>query len=151
METTNTKNLATFTHLSSLSQYCIPFGNYIFPILIWSSNKDKSEFIDFNGKQVLNFQLSMFMYSLVLAMIAIPIILLTVFSNIPADTLLNDENFMRHHLSIENITGIAIVAIIAVLLFVGLKVAEFFLIIYASVKASNGEKFEYPLTIPFIK
>jgi uncharacterized Tic20 family protein len=151
METTTTKNLATFTHLSSLSQYCIPFGNYIFPILIWSSNKDKSEFIDFNGKQVLNFQLSMFMYSLVLAMIAIPIILITVFSNIPADTLLNDENFMRHHLSVENITGIAIVAIIAVLLFVGLKVAEFFLIIYASVKASNGEKFEYPLTIPFIK
>lgn len=151
METTTTKNLATFTHLSSLSQYCIPFGNYIFPILIWSSNKDKSEFIDFNGKQVLNFQMSMFMYSLVLAMIAIPIILITVFSNIPADTLLNDENFMRHHLSVENFTGIAIVAIIAVLLFVGLKVAEFFLIIYASVKASNGEKFEYPLTIPFIK
>jgi uncharacterized Tic20 family protein len=30
-------------------------------------------------------------------------------------------------------------------------VAEFFLIIYASIKASNGEKYKYPLTIPFIK
>jgi uncharacterized Tic20 family protein len=151
METTNNKNLATFTHLSTLSQYCIPFGNYIFPILIWSSNKNKSEFIDFNGKQTLNFQLSMFLYSLVLVMIAIPIILVTVFSNISFDTIINDGDFLRNHFSVENITGIVIVAIMAIILFVGLKVAEFFLIIYASVKASNGEKFEYPLTIPFIK
>ncbi len=151
METTNNKNLATFTHLSALSQYCIPFGNYIFPIVIWSSNKDKSEFIDFNGKQVINFQLSMFLYSLVLAMIAIPIILVTVFNNIPLDTIINDRDFMRHDLSVENISGIAIVAILAIILFVSLKVAEFFLIIYASVKASSGENFQYPLTIKFIK
>lgn len=151
METNNNKNLATFTHLSTLSQYCIPFGNYIFPILIWSSNKNKSEFIDFNGKQALNFQLSMFLYSLVLVMIAIPIILITVFSNIPLETIIHDGDFMNHNFSLENITGIAIVAVLAIILFVGLKVAEFFLIIYASVKASNGEKYEYPLTIPFIK
>ncbi len=151
METTNNKNLSAFTHLSTLSQYCIPFGNYIFPILIWSSNKNKSELIDFNGKQVLNFQLSMFLYSLVLAMIAIPILLVSIFSTIPSDALFNEELFTRNHFCVENITGITTIAIIAILLFVGLKVAEFFLIIYASVKASNGEKFEYPLTIPFIK
>ncbi len=151
METTNNKNLATFTHLSALSQYCIPFGNYIFPLLIWSTNKEKSEFIDFSGKQVLNFQLSIFLYSLVLAMIAIPIVLITIFSNVPADTIINDGDFVVNSLSVENITGIVIVAVIAILLFVGLKVAEFFLIIYASVKTSNGEKYEYPLTIPFIK
>jgi uncharacterized Tic20 family protein len=151
METTNEKNLATFTHLSTLSQYCIPFGNYIFPILIWSTNKDKSEFVDYHGKQVLNFQLSMLLYSLVLAMIAIPIFIITIFSNIPLNTIIHDDNFIVDNFSIENITGIVIVAIIAILLFVGLKVAEFFLIIYASVKASNGEKYKYPLTIPFIK
>jgi uncharacterized Tic20 family protein len=151
MKTTNEKNLATFTHLSTLSQYCIPFGSYIFPILIWSTNKDKSEFVDYHGKQVLNFQLSMFLYSLVLAMIAIPIFIITIFSNIPLNTIIHDDNFIVDNFSIENITGIVIVAIIAILLFVGLKVAEFFLIIYASVKASNGEKYKYPLTIPFIK
>lgn len=151
METNNNKNLATFTHLSALSQYCIPFGNYIFPILIWISNKAKSEFIDFNGKQILNFQLSMFLYSLVLAMIAIPILLLTIFSTISSEAIFNENVGIENHFSTENITGIVIVAIIAILLFVVLKVAEFFLIIYASVKASNGEKFEYPLTIPFIK
>jgi uncharacterized protein len=151
METTNNKNLATFTHLSTLSQYCIPFGNYIFPLLIWSTNKDKSEFIDYNGKQALNFQLSIFLYSLVLAIIAIPIILITIFSNVPLETVINDGDFMENHLSVANISGIVIVAIIAILLFVGMKVAEFFLIIYASVKASNGEKYDYPLTISFLK
>ena len=151
METTNNKNLATFTHLSTLTQYCIPFGNYIFPLLIWSSNKDKSEFIDFNGKQVLNFQLSIFLYSLILAIIAIPIFIITIFSNISFETIMNENEFMSNHLSVENITGIGIVAIIAILLFVVLKVAEFFLIIYASVKTSNGEKYEYPLTIHFLK
>jgi hypothetical protein len=151
METTNEKNLATFTHLSTLSQYCIPFGNYIFPILIWSTNKDKSEFVDYHGKQVLNFQLSLLLYSLVLAIIAIPIFIITVFSNIPLNAILNDHDFVMNHFSVENITGMVIVALIALFIFVGLKVTEFFLIIYASVKASNGEKYRYPLTIPFIK
>lgn len=151
METTNQKNLATFTHLSTLSQYCIPFGNYIFPILIWSTNKDKSELIDHQGKQVINFQLSILLYSLVLAIIAIPIFIVTVFSNIPLNTIINDEEYMVNHFSIENLTGIVIVGLTAILLFVGLKVAEFVLIIYASLKASNGEQYRYPLTIPFIK
>lgn len=151
MKTTNEKNLATFTHLSTLSQYCIPFGNYIFPILIWSTNKDKSEFVDFNGKQVLNFQLSILLYSLVLAAIAIPIFIITVFSNLPLNSIINEDHFMINHFSVENITGIVIVAFIAIFIFIGLKVAEFFLIIYASVKTSNGENYKYPLTIPFIK
>ena len=151
METTNNKNLATFVHLSTLSQYCIPFGNYIFPILIWSTNKDKSEFIDFNGKQVLNFQLSIFLYTLLLALIAVPIFIGTIFSAIPLNAVINEDNFMINNFNIENISGIVIVAIIAILTFIGLKVAEFFLIIYASLKTANGQEYKYPLTIPFIK
>jgi uncharacterized Tic20 family protein len=156
METTNEKNLATFTHLSTLSQYCIPFGNYIFPIVIWSSKKDKSEFIDFHGKQVLNFQLSMFLYTLILGLIAVPIFLATIFNSISVNNLINDHHFMFnhfnfHHFSIENISGIIIVGLIALFILISLKVAEFFLIIYASLKTANGERYKYPLTIPFLK
>lgn len=151
METTNEKNLATLTHLSTLSQYCIPFGNYIFPILIWSTKKDKSEFIDYNGKQVLNFQLSIFLYTLILGLIAVPIILATIFSAIPLNAIMNDDDFIINNFNIENMSTIVIVAIIALLALISLKVLEFFLIIYASLKTSNGEKYSYPLTIPFIK
>jgi uncharacterized Tic20 family protein len=151
METTNEKNLATCTHLSTLSQYCIPFGNYIFPIVIWNSKKDKSEFIDFHGKQVLNFQLSIFIYSLILGLIAVPIFLVTVFNSVSLDTLINDHHFIFHHFDLENNSGIIIVGLIAVFIFFSLKVAEFFLIIYASLKTANGERYKYPLTIPFLK
>jgi len=151
METTTEKNIATFTHLSSLTQYFIPFGNYIFPILIWTSKKDESEFVDFHGKQVLNFQLSLLLYSLTLIMIAAPIFIFTVFSNISFNSMMNHHDFVFSDFDFGNNIGLITVGMIAVLLFGLLKVAEFFLIIYAAIKTSNGEKYQYPLTIPFIK
>ncbi|PRZ28262.1 DUF4870 domain-containing protein [Flavobacterium granuli] len=151
METTTEKNIATFTHLSALTQYFIPFGNYIFPILIWSSKKDKSEFVDHNGKQVLNFQLSLLLYSLILIIIAVPIFIVTLFKNIPFSAIINDNDVIINHFDFENSIGLITVGIIAALVFFALKVAEFFLIIYASIKTSNGEKYKYPLSIPFIK
>ncbi len=151
METTTEKNTATFTHLSSLTQYFIPFGNYIFPILIWSSKKDKSEFVDYNGKQVLNFQLSLLLYSLVLIMIAVPTFLITFFKNIPFEALVNDHDIIFRNFSFDGSIGLLTIGLMAVLIFGILKVAEFFLIIYAAIKTSNGERFRYPITIPFIK
>lgn len=151
METTAEKNTAAFTHLSTLTQYFIPFGNYIFPILIWTSKKDKSEFVDYHGKQVLNFQLSLLLYSLVLIMIAVPIFLIIFFNNIPFEALINDHNIVLRNFSFEGNIGLLTVGLVAVLIFVFLKIAEFFLIIYASIKTSNGERYNYPITIPFIK
>lgn len=146
--TTNEKNIATFIHLSTLTQYLIPFGNYIFPIIIWSSKKNESEFVDFNGKQTLNFQLSMFLYSLLLLLIAVPIILYAVFNNVD---IVNNYNYDFDNFPLSKITGIAMIGVIAGLLFCFMKAMEFFLIIYAAVKSSNGENYKYPLSIPFFK
>jgi uncharacterized protein len=151
MESTTEKNTAAFTHLSTLSQYIIPFGNYIFPIIIWSTNKDKSEFVNHHGKQTLNFQLSLLVYSLVLALIAIPIFIVTVLKNIPFNEWNDHHDFSFNDFSFGGNGGMITVGLIAVFLFFCIKVAEFFLIIYASIKASNGEKYNYPLTIPFLK
>lgn len=151
METTSEKNIATFTHLSTLSQYIIPFGNYIFPILIWTSYKDKSEFVNYHGKQTLNFQLSLLLYTLVLALIAIPIFAFVLLKNLPINTVFNDEDLIIRNLNIDGNIGILSIGATAVLLFGLLKFVEFFLVIYASIKASNGELYKYPLTIPFIK
>lgn len=148
--TTNEKNTATIMHLSTLSQYFIPFGNYFFPILIWAFKRDKSDFVDHNGKQTLNFQLSMLLYSLVLLLISVPILLYTIFKNI-AFTNFDDGDFLIREMSTANVTGIVIVAVIAAFLFCFLKVIEFFLVIYAAVKSSNGEKYNYPLSIHFLR
>lgn len=151
MTTTNDRNIATVLHLSTLTQYIIPFGSYIFPIVIWSSKKDESEFVDFNGKQVLNFQLSIFLYMVVLFLIAAPILLYTIFSNIPLEVIFHDHDFVINHIDFNQITGIAIIGIVAAFLFGMLKVVEFVLIILAAVKASHGENYKYPLSIPFFK
>ena len=151
METSNEKKIAAFTHLSTFSQYFIPFGNYIFPIILWTSKKDESEFVDYNGKQVLNFQLSILIYSLVLAMIAIPVLLYTVLKNISFNDLINNEDIIFEHFDYGNSIGLLTIGALALFAIASIKVAEFFLVIYASVKASNGEEYSYPLTIPFIK
>ena len=152
MENTTEKNTATFTHLSTLSQYIIPFGNYIFPILIWTSQKDKSEFVNHHGKQTLNFQLSLLLYTLILALIAIPIFITVFLQNLPMDAVFNNnEDFIIRNFNFEGNIALLSIGATAVLLFGVLKVVEFFLVIYASIKTSNGELYKYPLTIPFIK
>nr|WP_294788515.1 DUF4870 domain-containing protein [uncultured Flavobacterium sp.] len=151
MEKTSETNTAAFTHLSILSQYIIPFGNYIFPLIIWTSYKDKSEFADHHGKQALNFQLSLLLYTLILALIAIPIFFAVFLQNLPMEAVFNDHDFEIRNFNIQANIGMLSVGITAVVLFGLLKFAEFFLVIYATIKASNGELYKYPMTISFIK
>ena len=151
MTTNNEKNIATFLHLSALTQYIIPFGNYIFPIIIWSSKKNDSEFVDANGKNVLNFQLSMFLYLLITFVIAIPLFIYSFFKHATITNVHDGRDFIIESLHNGDVSGFVILAIIVVLLFCFLKIIEFILIIYGSVKTSNGEVYRYPLTINFIK
>jgi hypothetical protein len=150
MTTVTEKNTATLVHLSTLSQYFIPLGNYFFPILIWGFRKDKSEFVNYNGKQTLNFQLSMLLYSLLLAVIAIPSILYAFFNSVTFDQF-EQGNFQVEQILSGNYNGLIALAATAIFLFCTLKIVEFFLIIYASVKTSNGENYSYPLSISFLK
>jgi hypothetical protein len=151
MESTTEKNIATFTHLSTITQYFIPFGNYIFPIILWSTKKNESAFVDHHGKQVLNFQLSLLLYSLVLLSIAIPSFIISVFNNVSLMSLINQNNLNISNFNFEGNIIMLTLGLLCILLFVFLKVAEFFLIIYAAMKTSNGEKYQYPITISFIK
>lgn len=151
METSNEKSIGSLIHLSTLSQYLIPFGNYLLPLLIWSSSKDKSTFIDTNGKQALNFQLSILLYTLIAVIIAIPTCLFWFITFIDKLEVKEHNVTIREVFTNENINGLVIIGIVTVVLFAFLKLSEFFLIIYASVKSANGELYKYPLTINFIK
>jgi uncharacterized Tic20 family protein len=84
-------------------------------------------------------------------MIAVPIFLITFLKNIPFEALINDHDIVLRNFSFGGNIGMLTVGLVAVLIFGLLKVAEFFLIIYASIKTSNGEKYNYPITIPFLK
>ena len=64
--------LIVITHLSQLVTLAIGFGSLIIPLIIWMSNKEKVSQMDAHGKNILNFQISLLIYSL----ICIPLILL---------------------------------------------------------------------------
>jgi uncharacterized Tic20 family protein len=151
MTPTNERTIASVTHLSSFAQYVFPLGNFIAPIIIWSAKKNDSEFVDYNGKQILNFQLSVFMYSLILVLISLPLLIYGFVDLIGTNCTFSNFEIEFNSFRNQEITTFIGIAIIAFVLFMFLKVFEFILIIYAAVKASNGERYKYPLTIPFFK
>lgn len=151
MESSNEKSTATIIHLTTLTQYFIPLGSFIFPLLIWSNKKQESKFVDHHGKEVLNFQLSILLYSILFLIVAIPTFIIWLSSFIDFETIDNCTFKVNEIITSQNITGYAILGFVAIILFFVLKLSELFLILYASAKTSNGEYYKYPLTIPFIR
>lgn len=52
-------------HLAALAKYVFPVGNIIGPLIIWLIKRDQSWFIDDQGKESLNFQISMTIYLII--------------------------------------------------------------------------------------
>ncbi len=148
MYNSNIKNISSLIHLSSFARFIFPFGNFVAPIVLWSLNKDKSEFIDENGKAIINFQLSILIYTVALAIISITLFVFGVFNSLDflTDNTINNFNINFN----EPSTLLYFGGLIGVFAFIGF-IVELLLIILASLKARDGELYDYPLTIKFIK
>ena len=107
------RNWAMLCHLSAFAGFFFPFGGIIGPLICWLSRRDESVWVNVNGKNSLNFQLSIMLY----IVLAIPLCFI--------------------------IIGIPIIMMLVTL--------KIICLIIASVKASKGELFRYPLLIPFIQ
>ena len=59
------KQWALFAHLSALVGYIIPFGSIIGPLIIWQVKKNEMPFVDDQGKEALNFQITMAIAALI--------------------------------------------------------------------------------------
>ena len=51
-----------FMHLAQFAGLIVPFASIVLPIVMWTTNKDKSELIDQHGKHILNWIISSFIY-----------------------------------------------------------------------------------------
>ena len=60
-------------HLSQFASWLIPLVGIIIPILMWTTNKDRSAEVDRHGKNILNFNISYAIYSIALLIIIIGI------------------------------------------------------------------------------
>ena len=104
----------TLCHLSALLGFIgVPFGHVLGPLVVWLLKKDEYPFADDQGREALNFQLSVLVYTL-------------------ASLLL-------------------VCLCVGIALLVFLQLFDLVMIVVAAVKASNGERFRYPLTLRFLK
>lgn len=46
-------------HLSALSGFIVPFGSVLGPLIVWQVKKNEMAFVDDQGKEALNFQITM--------------------------------------------------------------------------------------------
>ena len=53
---------AAITHIAAFSFFVLPLGNIFGPLSIWIIKRVHSPFIDFHGKQEVNFQISLTLY-----------------------------------------------------------------------------------------
>ncbi|MGB5757086.1 MAG: DUF4870 domain-containing protein, partial [Acidimicrobiales bacterium] len=105
--TSDDRSMAMLIHLLSL------VAGFIGPLIVWLIKRDQSAFIDYHGKEALNFQISMFIYWIValLAMIIligfllIPVLLvLQLLFPILAAVAANKGEYYRYPLSIRLIS-----------------------------------------------
>ena len=71
---------AMLCHFSAFAGLIFPFGNFLAPLIIWLIKKEELPFVEDQGKEVLNFQLSMIIYLLIsgilcIILIGIPIVI----------------------------------------------------------------------------
>ncbi len=115
------KTWALLAHIGTLVAAYVALG-FLAPLIVMLVKGDSSPFARRHAVESLNFQISLLIYSVVGAVLAF---LLTV---------------------VTFAVGLVVIVPVAILLVMGVLV----LIIVATVKASNGEMYEYPLTIRLI-
>lgn len=82
--TKDERTWALFCHLSSLAGFVVPFGNIIGPLVIWLIKKDALPFVDDQGREALNFQISITIYVLasillIFVVVGIPLLIVVGF------------------------------------------------------------------------
>ncbi len=106
--------LAMWCHLGTFAGVFFPLGgNFIAPLIIWLLKKDEDALVDDQGKESINFQISIFLYGIVASLL--------------------------------------MVLMVGIFLLMALGLFAVIQVIMASIAASKGEKYRYPLCIRLIK
>ena len=71
---TEIRQWAMFCHLAAFLGLVFPFGNLIGPLILWQMKKETDPFIDAQGKEALNFQITASLAIAVCVMLIVVII-----------------------------------------------------------------------------
>lgn len=119
------RNWAMILHLSVFSAFFLPFlGAVLVPLIIWLLKKDTSSFVNDQGKEVINFNVSIMLYIAVCSFVAF--------------------------IFLVSIIGIPFILIL--IPFAVLVVPFWFVCtIIGAIRAQEGVYYRYPLSVRFVK
>ena len=139
----NDQNTNAFLiHISAFAGYLFPFGSIITPLIVWQTLKDRSQFLDEQGKEAVNFNISFSLYIFILGASVFSYFFTSIFNGF--------NDFGHIDFNIGNGNGLfGMFGFFSVVSFVTL--AKIALIIIAALKSKEGENYTYPFTIKFIK
>lgn len=118
--------LATLIHLCGLL-WVLGIPGIVGVLLIWLLKRDQSAFVDHHGKEATNFQISLLIYAVAIAGVAMIGFVLTIV-----------------------LVGF-LLFIPAVLAGVGLVILQIVTAILGAIEANQGRYYRYPLTIRFLR
>lgn len=151
------RNLSSLIHASTFIRFIIPFGNFILPLIIWTANKKDSEFVNHNGKQTLNFQLSLLLYSVVFILITIAFLMSVIpigfFKEIYDSTQMNNLDHLNIHFKSDDFKFGRLVFPVIIMVFLQgmIFLINIIYTIIAMIKTNEGVTFRYPISINFLK
>ena len=142
------KTVAALIHLSTFSQLFFPLGNFFFPLLLWTARKN-DPFVDEHGKQALNFQISLYLYTILLIFLGFSGAFIMALSMNLVEPFNLDKDFNPFATPGEAMPLIIFIVAMALLL-LGLLILNIISVISATMKAGEGQYYKYPLTINFL-
>jgi len=142
---------AMMCHLSTFLGFILPGLSILAPLLIWGLKRDEDPLIRENGRNVINFILSFWLYSFAL-LSAFALFFFLAFALLFFLAVIQispiASNYMGGFFSTGVIVFYAVCGIVYGLIYI---VFHLILPIYGGLKAFNREIYRYPLTISFLK
>ena len=144
----NSENPNAFIiHIAAFGEFFFPFGGIITPLILWQTLKNRSAFLDQQGREAVNFNISYSLYMFIASMIVGPFFIRSAFFNRNLGNSYWNFDWLDFDFNLGGIFGL--VGLTSLVGFIGL--IKLVLAILAALKANKGESYTYPLTIKFIK
>ena len=146
MKKNNENTNAFLIHICAFAGFIFPFGNIITPLIAWQTLKERSLFLDEQGKEAVNFNISYTLYIFLFSIVFVPFAIGSFFNRHQRYVNWNNFNF-NLDVNFPSFFGfLGFGSIVGIIYIIGIA-----LVIIASIKAKDGENYKYPFTIKFIK
>lgn len=147
------RSSAALIHLSPLLGYMLPsFGHLLGPALAWLLLRDRDPALDDQGKEALNFQLSLTLYSLILSALFTILFMLGFLGGLGGGLLTAiglDPSGVLAALGFMGPFAVFFAFLIPMLLLFSLL--PLFFMILAVLRVNQGQPYRYPLTLRLIR